>query len=77
MTTTVYAGKCKGGPWDGQCYEHWTNKIEFFEPVLRPLNWFSLENAEVIPHKIGKSYWGKNGLWIWLPEGTQSRRKAL
>ena len=63
------------GPWDGQQFAHDAKSKEFFEPVIKgiPMN---IENAEIIPHKIGEYYWGSNGLWIWLPEGTRSRHRA-
>ena len=75
MTMAILAGKCKGGPWDGQQFAHDAKSKEFFEPVIKgiPMN---IENAEIIPHKIGEYYWGSNGLWIWLPEGTRSRHRA-
>lgn len=68
------SGKCKGGPWNGQMFAHYAKTKEFFEP--RMAFSLSLRDPEIISTKIGEYYWGKNGLWIWLPEGTQSRRRS-
>ncbi len=68
----VRKGKCKGGPWDGQMFAHYADSKEFFEPHLRLVGW--MIDPEIVAAKIGEYYWGANGLWIWLPEGTRSKR---
>lgn len=66
----TYAGKCKGGPWNGQQFAHYSQTKEFFEPVIRGLP-ICLENAEVIASKIGEYYWGANGFVDMAPGRQQ------
>jgi hypothetical protein len=48
----VFAGKCMGGPWNGQNYVHWADTVEFSEPALRPLSLVNMEHAyPVATHK--------------------------
>ncbi len=68
------SGQCKGGPWDGQMFAHYADTKELLEP--RMAFSLSLRDPEIIPTKIGEYYWGKHGLWIWLPEGVRSRRSV-
>lgn len=77
MARPILEGNCKGGPWDGKRFAHYAKTKEFFEPRIAFHSLLNLENAEVIPTKVGEYYWGANGLWIWLPEGTQSRRRSV
>jgi len=73
----AYAGKCWGGPMDGQMLAHTSKTYELLKPVLHVEHWMRpLEEAEIIPTKIGEYYWGKNSRWVWLPEDTKSRRTA-
>jgi len=60
----TYAGKCKGGPHDGQMMAHWSRRKEFFSPVT-PGFGLVHDGTPVIPVLIGEYYWAKHNYWQW------------
>lgn len=59
-----HAGKCIGGPLDGQMLDHWSKTKQF----LRPMVGFQMGgDPPVIPVTIGEYRINYFGQWHWWP----------
>lgn len=68
-----FQGNCLGGPYDQQMLAHWSKTMEFFEPLMQPLDGFSflslrsLDDLQVVPRKIGEYRFAeRNKHWVWI-----------
>jgi len=72
----TYAGKCKGGPWDGKMFAHESRTKEFFSPMLA-FTLFPDEGTPVIAVKIGEYYWAAHNYWQWSATKEGKALKTL
>lgn len=67
---TTFNGPCKGGPWDGKSYAHWSvGPVPIYKPLLEmpPAGLHSrMEDLVIQPAEIGRYEWVVDA-WFWIP----------
>lgn len=68
IPATTFAGPCKGGPWDGKLYAHWSaGPVPIFKPVISmPLPGQRMDTMAVQPMETGRYEWSTEA-WFWIP----------
>lgn len=61
-------GVCKGGPWDGQRYRHWSDSFPLMKPAATGAGLF-LEplSATIEAVEFGRYHYDGYGGWTWIP----------
>lgn len=68
------AGLCRGAPWDGQRFAHYSRSFTLFKPTMKAHDVLSMRDPEVKVVVAGE-YVFFVGQWIWR-ESTAGRVAA-
>jgi len=65
--TDKHAAICKGGPWDGKNYAHWSaGPVPIFKPMMEFTPYRRQQDATIQPVEIGRYEWHVD-CWWWVP----------
>jgi hypothetical protein len=68
-----YDGICKGGPWDGKFYRHWSSHFSLMKPALTGSSIFaSPQTATVEAVQFGEYRYDGYGVWKWTPSHSST-----
>lgn len=64
-----HSGVCKGGPWNGQSYVHWSDKFPLMKPVATGPGIFTREPRRTTIESVvsGEYHHDGHGTWVWVP----------
>lgn len=63
-----FDGICKGGPWDGQRYRHWSDTVPVMKPAATGPGLFTREpqRTTIGAVKFGEYRYDGYGMWRWI-----------
>lgn len=62
-----FDGVCKGGPWDGQFYRHWSKTVPLMKPAATGIMLFrDIQKTTIESVKFGEYRYDGYGMWRWI-----------